>query len=255
MNLKMCLPSSWQNVVCSGENFYRDLRKFKPSHGKEERGMKRFLSILLCSIIATLGIGPVNADAAYSVVRLTNNSYQDYIPDMNDNGDVVWKGNDGSDLEIFLYDGSTTTQLTNNSYHDQGPRINDNGYVVWYGEGNLDPGDPSTDNEIFLYDGSTTIQLTDNSHEDRTPRINDYGHVVWSGFDDSDYEIFFYDGTTIIQITNNSYYDNVGRINESGYVAWRGELAPTIGRFLLQGQSLNPRSPNLSPPMEAMGWR
>ncbi|MCK4885897.1 MAG: hypothetical protein KAS96_00850, partial [Planctomycetes bacterium] len=59
-----------------------------------------------------------------------------------------WYGHDGSDYEIFFYDGTTTTQITDNSYEDQGPQVSGSN-VVWRGA-----------EEIFFYDGITTTQLT-----------------------------------------------------------------------------------------------
>ena len=59
------------------------------------------------------------------------NPYDDYYPRISNNGHVVWEGYDGTDWEIFLYDGTTTTQVTNNSRNDTNPQINDNGYVVF----------------------------------------------------------------------------------------------------------------------------
>ena len=72
---------------------------------------------------------------------------------------MVWVGLDGNDYEIFMYDGSETTQLTVNEFDDWYPDINDNGYVVWQ----CSRGD---DYEIFISDGLTTTQLTDNEHND-----------------------------------------------------------------------------------------
>jgi hypothetical protein len=99
---------------------------------------------------------------------------------------VVWSEHDGSDEEIFLYNGTTTVQLTDNSYDDYSPRINDSGQVVWYG------GWEESNYEIFLYNGSTTVQLTDNSFNDAHPELNNSGQVVWVGIDDSDREIYLY---------------------------------------------------------------
>jgi len=78
-----------------------------------------FLTLLLIPAISTAQI----------TCPITNNSYDDYGPQINNNGYVVWYGWDGTDYEIFLYNGTTTTQLTNNSYGDYFPQINDNGSV------------------------------------------------------------------------------------------------------------------------------
>ncbi|MDB4442809.1 PKD domain-containing protein [bacterium] len=80
---------------------------------------------------------------AGSPIQITDNSYNDVDPQINDSGYVVWEGYDGSDWEIFVYDGENTTQITNNNYNDYDPQINDFGYIVWYGY-------DGQDNEIFL---------------------------------------------------------------------------------------------------------
>jgi hypothetical protein len=116
--------------------------------------MKKFFSIMVFLMVAIFGSQSI-ATAVDCPTQLTNNSYGDYWPKINDNGYVVWRGFDGSDYEIFLYDGTTTTQITNNSYDDKYTQINDNGYVVWAGS-------DGSDDEIFLYDGATTTQITNN---------------------------------------------------------------------------------------------
>ena len=146
---------------------------------------------------------------------------------VNDKGHIVWAGYDGNDNEIFLFDGSRTTQLTSNDSDDCLPGINNRGHVVWAGhDGN--------DNEIFLYDGATVKQLTDNDYRDIFPDINDNGYVVWAGksggFDyekDGNYrfnefEIFLYDGSKNIKLTNNNRQDSFPSINNKGHVVWQG---------------------------------
>lgn len=53
---------------------------------------------------------------------------------LNNRGDVVWVGNDGTDQEIFLYQAATKTvkQLTNDALDDTNPQISDNGDVSWF---------------------------------------------------------------------------------------------------------------------------
>jgi hypothetical protein len=51
-----------------------------------------------------------------NIIRLTDNSYTDTYPHMNENSYIVWTAYvDSLDEEIFLYDGSNTIQLTDNS--------------------------------------------------------------------------------------------------------------------------------------------
>jgi hypothetical protein len=174
-------------------------------------------------------------DGSRVTVLSTGDTYtsQDYFPKINNNGDVVWYGYDGSGSEIFLRDGSTgnVSQLTDNDFFDVSPQINNNGDVVWY-ENWIELGVSS--HEIFLYHSSSgeTEQLTFNSAYKVSPQINDYGDVVWEGkynldpLDEStDSEIFFYDSTSgeIIQLTINDYDDTSPRINARGDIVWRGE--------------------------------
>ena len=147
---------------------------------------------------------------------ISANHKSDYMrPHINNAGHVVWYGWDGSDWEIFYYNGTTITQLTDNSYDDLYPHINNAGHVVWYGW-------DGSDWEIFYYNGTTITQLTDNSYSDGFPQISNNGHVVWHGQNGSDWEIFYYNGTTITQLTDNAYNDYAPSINDNGYVAWHG---------------------------------
>jgi hypothetical protein len=87
---------------------------------------------------------------------------------------VVWSSFDGTDNEIFFYNGTTgaVKQLTNNSVDDTNPQIFGKN-VVWQ-SGN----DDST--EIFFYNGTTgaTRRLTKNSSKDYAPQISD-NYVIW----------------------------------------------------------------------------
>ena len=172
--------------------------------------MKRpfFALLLLVTALASLSY-------AQTIKQITNNSYDDNNPQINDNGYIVWSGLDGSDFEIFLYNGLNTTQLTNNALGDHRPQINNNGYVVWHGS-------DSADSEIYLYDGLNTTQITNNAYQDNTPQINDNGYIVWDGFDGADREIYLYDGLQIYQLTDNAYVDESPQINNKGYVVWHG---------------------------------
>ena len=77
--------------------------------------MKKYLSVFALAVI--LGFTTISTSYAvtYDTIQLTNNSSDDWDPQINANGYVVWEGYDGSDGEIFLYDGTNTTQLTKNS--------------------------------------------------------------------------------------------------------------------------------------------
>ena len=153
----------------------------------------------------------VNSSLLYSIIQLTNNSNSDLDPQINANGYVTWRGFDGSDYEIFLYNGTTTIQLTDNAYNDHQPQININGYVVWTG-GNL------SECEIFLYNGSTITRLTDNAYTDTQPQINKNGYVVWN---QGSFKIMLYNGLTVTQLSDDDIYQLLyPQINANGHVVW-----------------------------------
>ena len=66
-----------------------------------------------------------------STTQITDNAYNDYDPQINSDGTVVWYGDDGTGYEIYHHDGTTTAQLTNNAYFDRYVQINDEGWVAW----------------------------------------------------------------------------------------------------------------------------
>ena len=176
-----------------------------------------------------------------STTQLSNDpNIDNYQPDMNNNGDVVWTGvtppgvtPEAPTSHIFLYDGTSTTQLSNNPYiNNESPQINDNGYVVWWGF------DESGAALIFLYDGTSTTQLTTNNFS-LFPQINDNGWVVWTEFDGWDCHIFLYDGTSTTQLSNNPVNSNAlgsgvfnPQINDNGWVVWT-ELVNPPGEIFL----------------------
>ena len=165
------------------------------------------LSVLFCFVY--------KASADCQITQLTHNNFHDFYPQINDLGQITWEGYDGSDFEIFLYNGTNTIQLTDNTFDDERPILNNKGQVVWIGhDGN--------DAEIYFYDGSAVIPLTNNAWDDELPGINDQGQVVWSEYDGKDNEIFLYDGHSTIQMTNNDYNDYWPRINNQGMVVWEG---------------------------------
>jgi hypothetical protein len=177
------------------------------------------VSILILLFLTTTTV----ASAQFLPTQLTDNTYNDYSPQINDSGQVAWMGNNGSSMEIFYYNGSTVTQLSDNSYYEIDPKINVSGHVVWRGQGGTDGG---TDYEIFYYDGSTVTQLTSNSYQEYAPQINDSGHVVWQGSgmgSATEFDIFYYDGSTVTQLSDNPYFEYDPQINDSGHVVWHGQ--------------------------------
>lgn len=61
--------------------------------------MKRSLLVLLISSIVIFSFVTVS-HSQYTTTQITNNSYADAYPQINNNGEVVWMGLNGSDDEI-----------------------------------------------------------------------------------------------------------------------------------------------------------
>jgi len=102
--------------------------------------------------------------AGMRIFKLTDNSQHDRDPQIH-NGQVTWYGYDGSDYEIFLYNGSSVIQLTDDEYDDNYPQIH-NGQVTWQGY-------DGSDNEIFIASVSNLINISLSS-----PDIVTIGSIV-----------------------------------------------------------------------------
>ncbi len=161
----------------------------------------------------------------WTITQLTDNDYEEWSPKVS-GPNVVWEGYDGTDSEIFLYDGNATVQITNNSYQDYAPEVSGSN-IVWLGhDGN--------DDEVFLYDGAIT-QLTNNEYDDYGPDVSG-SNVVWTGYDGSDLEIFLYDGVATTQLTDNGYHDGYVAISGSNIV-WMGDSGNDYEIFLYDGNA------------------
>ena len=62
-----------------------------------------------------------------TITQLTDNYYFDGEQQINNSGEVVWRGNN----KIYFYDGMNITRLSKNDYSARSPQINDSGEVVW----------------------------------------------------------------------------------------------------------------------------
>ncbi|MDD5681154.1 MAG: PEP-CTERM sorting domain-containing protein [Candidatus Omnitrophica bacterium] len=178
--------------------------------------MKKICLIWVVLTLCLVGTNAFSYD--WNITQLTDNTYDDYHPVINNNGSVVWCGNVDTDYEIFLYNGSSTVQLTNNSYDDWAPDINDNGDMAWW----------AVDNGIFFYNGSTIQQIAISGVK---ARMNNNGDIVWYK-SHANPEIYLYDGSTTSQIGRGySPY-----INDNGYVVWDNN----VGVFQYDGSDTVP---------------
>ncbi len=143
------------------------------------------------------------------------------FPEINNKGQVVWEGSDGTNTQIFLERFGQSRNISQNNFDNFQPQINDRGQVVWYG------GDNPNTFEIFLYKRwGKPIQLTVDNYFDGAPRINDRGQVVWGKgdfFDENTIEIFLYYGWgKPKQLTNNLTPDILPQISNYNQVVWVG---------------------------------
>jgi hypothetical protein len=161
----------------------------------------------------------------YSITRITENNYQEFAPQINNQGTIVWTAKVGPSgcgkncHEIFFYRDGVITRLTNNLVEDANPQINDNGYIVWQqydGE----------DWEILLFDGDSITQLTNNfGTTDIDPQIDNNNNVVWrryySYYECSNNDIFFHNGIEEYKISLREGCKESPRISPSGTVVWQ----------------------------------
>lgn len=144
--------------------------------------------------------------------QLTNDDSAGSPPKINSSGYITFeKGGN-----IFLYNGSLTTQISTTPYCAY-PKINSKGQVVWTGGTNS-----SNTEEIYLYDGTQTIQLTNNSVPDGDPQINDNGDVVWWEYKGSTEDIYVYKNSVIKQISSPEKFNYSPQINNRGDLTWQG---------------------------------
>ena len=69
---------------------------------------------------------------AAQLLNFTDNDLDDIaLTTILSGSNVVWSGNDGNDFEVFLYNGSETTQLTDNDIDDRFVKISDDNNIVW----------------------------------------------------------------------------------------------------------------------------
>ncbi|MEW6252412.1 MAG: hypothetical protein AB1716_17370 [Planctomycetota bacterium] len=176
------------------------------------------------------GTPPGSVPFGGSVRRITDNAADDWRPQVNIHGRVVWSGYDAAARRWRIYaadaDGTGLALLGTGAAGAELPRINAAGQVVWQ---QFD----GRDWEIYTAssDGTGVRQITSDAFQSWHADINDAGRIVWDQFDGEDYEIYSanVDGSDVVRITSNTHggsgkpRDDVWpRINASGRVVWMG---------------------------------
>lgn len=166
-----------------------------------------------------------NSTPNYVINQLTTtgtvNEYNPLISGSN----VVWGVSDGTDNEIYFYNGTTKvkTQITNNSVDDIEYQIDGN-RVVWRQFDTV-----NNDYEIYLYDATpatpTTTRLTNNDNHDYGPSIAGTS-IAWNGYDNptGSWRMFFYNITTATTTTvaHNSIQPGTIPFVSGSNITWIG---------------------------------
>jgi hypothetical protein len=142
--------------------------------------MRRLILFSLVLFVASLVTGICFA-VTFETHQLTNNNTIDESPSLY-SGAIAWQQWDGTDSEIYYWDGNNTIQITDNNTDDWLPSLY-NGTIAWHGwDGN--------DFEIYYWDGVIITQVTDNNADEG--RVSLWrGTIAWDRFDGNDTEIYY----------------------------------------------------------------
>ncbi len=157
---------------------------------------------VLC-ILTILAVSATAFGQSWTVTQLTNNSGDDYDPQVSGNN-VVWTGPNGSGYtNVFKYNGTSVTQLSTGDANDTHARVSGDN-VVWQRGGG----------GIHLHNGTTAIQVAD------------YGQDP----DVSGNKVAFVGGDTATGINGLWLYDGstVEWLWKVGAITWRSATAPKI---------------------------
>jgi Ca2+-binding RTX toxin-like protein len=128
---------------------------------------------------------------------------------------IVWIGTDGTNRQLYFYNGSTTKQITTDGFNrigsrDPRPEFELSGnQVVWSAYAHRSDGTIDRNNRnVYYFDGSTTKQLTNSPTVES--QVHFYqGKPFWLGIDaNGNQQIFGYENGKTKQITteqNNAY--------------------------------------------------
>ncbi len=190
------------------------------------------------------GNGITDCLGGYTVIQLTDNAYDEgFRPPrtgfvMNSQNQAVWYGSDGSDDEIFYYDGSTVRQVTDNASVEYSPTLSENGGMVWSG---IPAGE--TDYEIMMDMGAGPVRFTDNTVDELRVRMNGAGQLLWEERDPAvpaaGKKLMFFDGLVTQQLGTDPSATFAPafrhQLNESGQVVWHARNGAYYDIYLYNG--------------------
>jgi hypothetical protein len=120
------------------------------------------------------------------------------------NGEIAWGGWDGTDWEIYYWDGNSTTQITDNYDRDHFVSIYDSA-IAWSSQG-----------DIYYLDGDTVTRVTNDSIYNYFLSLHD-GTIAWTG---NDFKIYYWDGTSIVQVSEDRVLCSQPSLYD-GTIAWQ----------------------------------
>jgi len=175
-------------------------------------------ALLALGLTAVLGLGVFPANAAYTTTQITNNSSNDWRPQINSSGQMVYENYAGGYYQIYSYNAGVFTAISaTNTLTFNYIQINDLGQAAWEAW-------DGAHYQTYFYNGSTATQLGDAAYNNYAPSLNNLGQVVWTAEDGEDGEIYLYNGSTGVTtaITNNHVNDFQAQIDDSGQIVWSG---------------------------------
>jgi len=206
---------------CKGKNAGRHLGKYKDVQGGNEGEH--------CNEQEVKGKakGKKDKEEMFTIIQITDNTYSDMEPDINNRGDVVWASRISLKRHnILRYDGAGITHITHDDdWHltNHRPEINDNGIIAFNTSAISNPGAGTSWAKV--YDGNTIKIIGKYVNGSRYPQINNRDEVVFEKWDNdnpvyANYEIFLYDGESVKKISDSFCPDYRPEINHNGHVTW-----------------------------------
>lgn len=159
-----------------------------------------------------------------------------------DNGQMAWAAWDGTDYEIFFWDGNSIRQITDNSVDDYEAQLS-NGQIAWTAYEGLVPKPVNWTSyvDVFFWDGNVIHNISDR------PGIPDEdahlmnGQIAWSGYNNSTYkrDIYFWDGQDVKLINALDGQDYEPQIDNSGnFITWVNEKNSQYTIYVWDGYAI-----------------
>ncbi|TWT39975.1 hypothetical protein RAS1_43650 [Phycisphaerae bacterium RAS1] len=168
--------------------------------------------------------------------QLTNDYVCDRLPDINDNGVVVWSrfSGTGKTGDIAMLSDGVMTILTHDAVNDYEPHINNAGHVSW--SKLLWLGCGGSEANVYLYDGANITTIIADGLSNQGVRVNDYDELTWTRYnfcnDPWTSEVMVYSGGVIKPLTTWQFAAVAGDISNSGMVTWFYRRLPDYQNIL-----------------------